>query len=333
MTDRSTTDSAGTDALVTGATGFLGSHLCEALVARGWDVTGTRRASSDTSTLAGVDMAWVEADVLDETAVREAVAGHERVFHLAGVGLQNAAAPVVARVNREGTRNVLDAAHETGVSRVLFASTAGTRRRPDGIATEADVAPPIGAYQAGKAAAEEYCETYGARGLDVVTVHPTSIFGPRDATFTGRLLWMASDPKLLVHPPGGASFVGVMDVVEGTIAAMERGDPGEHYLLAGENLRFAEAVTIIADAIDGHAPLAAVPARMIHAAGPVVGRINRWLGTRLFPFDAEMSLLSTKSLFYSARKAQRDLGYTYRPLRELVPAAWAWYDCGNRGRR
>ncbi|MFD1515784.1 NAD-dependent epimerase/dehydratase family protein [Halomarina rubra] len=317
MTDRT---------LVTGATGFLGSHLVERLVDDGWDVTATRRESSDTSALDGVDVEWVEADVLDADAIGEAVAGHETVFHLAGIGLQAADAPVVERVNRDGTENVLAAAHEAGVERVLFTSTAGTRRRADGIATEADVAAPIGAYQRGKAAAEDCCDEYGERGLDVVTVHPTSIFGPRDEEFTGRLLSMASDPKMAVHPPGGASFVGVDDVVEGTVAAMERGESGEHYLLAGENLRYDEALDVIAEEIDGHAPLAQVPPQAIRAAGPVVGVVNRVLGTRMFPFDGEMARLSTQELFYSPRKAQRDLDYDYAPLAELVPEAWAWFE-------
>jgi len=316
MTDR---------ALVTGATGFLGGHLVEQLVADGWDVTATRRASSDTSALDDLDVTWAEVDVLDADAVHDAVAGHDRVFHLAGIGLQAADAPVVERVNREGTRNVLDAAHEAGVERVVFTSTAGTRRRPAGIATEDDVADPIGAYQRGKAAAEELCDEFGEKGLDVVTVHPTSIFGPRDEEFTGRLLAMASDPKLAVHPPGGASFVGVDDVVDGTVAAMERGEPGAHYLLAGENLRYDEALDVIADEIDGHAPLAQVPPLAIRTAGPVVGVVNRALGTRMFPFDGEMARLSTQELFYSPRKAQRDLDYSYRPLRELVPEAWEWF--------
>jgi len=309
---------------VTGATGFLGSHLCERLVADGWDVTATRRASSDTSALAGQELEWVEADVLDGDAVADAVGSHDRVFHLAGIGLQAADADTVERVNREGTRNVLAAAEEVDVERLVFTSTAGTRRAT-GIATEEDVAEPIGAYQRGKAAAEELCDEYGERGLDVVTVHPTSIFGPRDEQFTGRLLGMVADPKMVVHPPGGASFVGVGDAVDGTIAAMERGEAGEHYLLAGENLRYAEALPIIAEEIGGRAPPVELPPALIHAAGPVVGTVNDRLGTRMFPFDAEMAQLSTSELFYSPRKAQRELGYSYRPLRELVASAWSWY--------
>jgi dihydroflavonol-4-reductase len=311
------------EALVTGATGFLGSHLCERLVADGWDVTATRRAGSDTSALAGQELEWVEADVLDGGAVADAVASHDRVFHLAGIGLQAADADTVERVNREGTRNVLAAAEEADVERLVFTSTAGTRRAT-GIATEEDVAEPIGAYQRGKAAAEELCDEYGKRGLDVVTVHPTSIFGPRDEQFTGRLLGMVADPKMVVHPPGGASFVGVGDAVDGTIAAMERGEAGEHYLLAGENLRYAEALPIIAEETGGRAPPVELPPALIHAAGPVVGTVNDRLGTRMFPFDAEMAQLSTSELFYSPRKAQRELGYSYRPLRELVAPAWSW---------
>ncbi|MFC6838518.1 NAD-dependent epimerase/dehydratase family protein [Halomarina ordinaria] len=311
-------------ALVTGATGFLGSHLCEALVEEGWDVTGTRRPTSDATALADVDMAWRTMDVLDPDSVRAAVEGHDVVFHLAGIGLQAGDAATVERVNRDGTEHVLAASEADDVERVVFTSTAGTRRAA-GVASEADVARPIGAYQRGKAAAEELCDEYGDRGLDVVTVHPTSIFGPRDDDFTGRLFTLVENPLAVVHPPGGASFVGVSDVVDGTVAAAERGEAGAHYILGGENLTYAEALTVIATLVGGRKPAMELPPALIRAAGPVVGVVNDRLGTRMFPFDGEMARLSTKRLFYSSEKAREDLGYTYQPLRDLVPDAWAWY--------
>ncbi|WP_254547470.1 NAD-dependent epimerase/dehydratase family protein [Halomarina pelagica] len=311
-------------ALVTGATGFLGSHLCAALAEGDWEVTGTRRPTSDVSALDDVDVSWATMDVLDPDAVSAAVEGHDYVFHLAGIGLQAGDAETVERVNRDGTDHVLDAAREHGVERVLFTSTAGTRRAR-GTATEDDVAEPVGAYQRGKAAAEALCDEYGEAGLDVVTVHPTSIFGPRDENFTGRMFALVDNPLAVVHPPGGASFVGVDDVVDGIVAATERGAAGEHYVLGGENLTYSEALTVIATLVGGQKPAVELPPVLIHAAGPIVGRVNERLGTRMFPFDGEMARLSTKRLFYSSRKAREELGYTYRPLRDLVPDAWAWY--------
>ncbi|MFC6784609.1 NAD-dependent epimerase/dehydratase family protein [Halobaculum halobium] len=314
------------EALVTGATGFLGSRLCRRLVDRGWSVTATRRAESDVSVLADVDVEWVHADVLDGDAVHEAVAGHDRVFHLAGVGLASADAETVRRVNEEGTRLVVEACEAAGVERLLFTSTAGTRRRSDGKpADETDHAEPIGAYQESKAAAERVVDRAADRGLDAVTVHPTSVFGPGDEEFTGRLLRLALDPRMVAYLPGGASFVSLDDAVDGVLAAMEHGTAGEHYLLGGENLPYGDALGVIADHGDGHRPPLRVPATLIHAAGPVVGVLNDVTGLRLFPFDGEMARLATRKLFYSSAKAERDLGYAARPLGSHVKETIEWY--------
>ena len=311
------------DALVTGATGFLGRALCRELLDRGWDVSGTRRETSDTGDLDEVN--WIVADALDPEAIRDAVAGHDYVFHLAGIGLMSADEETVWRVNVEGTRNVLDACREEGVERVVFTSTAGTRRREDGPATEDDLAEPIGAYQGSKLQAERLVDDYCEAGGDAVTVHPTSVFGPGDVKFTVRLLSLATDPKMVAYLPGGASIVAVGDVADGIIAAMNRGESGEHYILGGENLPYGDALEIIARHANGRKPVVRVPPQMIHAAGPVVGVVNEGLGTHMFPFNAEMSRLATRSLFYSSEKAERELGYTHQPLAAHVDAAVEWH--------
>jgi len=307
--------------LVTGASGFLGSHLVDHLFERG-PVSATYHSSTPPEGADAVD--WQRLDVLDADAVRKAVAGCDRVYHLAGVGLGSADAATVRRVNAEGTRNVVAACLDAAIDRLLFVSTAGTRRAA-GVADETDVARPIGAYQESKAAAERIVDGAVTEGFDAVTVHPTSAFGPRDGEFTARLLTIASDPKLLAHPPGGASIVGVDDVVSGTVAAMNRGRSGEHYLLGGQNLTYREALDVIASVIDGHAPLITLPAPLIHALGPVAGAVNRRFDRRFFPFNASMARLATDTHFYSSRKARSELDYDPTPFRDVVPAAWDWF--------
>lgn len=315
--------SADVDALVTGASGFLGSHLLERLAAEEGVVTATRHSSPPPDE-SDDDVRWEQLDVLDEAAVRAAVDGHDEVYHLAGTGLQSSDERTVRAVNEIGTRNVVEASLDAGVKRLAFTSTAGTRRA-EGVADETDAAAPIGAYQQSKAAAERIVDAATGRGLDAVTVHPTAIFGPGDGGFTGRFFTLASDPKLFAHPPGGASFVGVADVADGIVRAMERGSPGEHYLLGGENLRFREALDVIAEEIGGSAPRITVPAAAIRAAGPVAGVVNRRTGRRIFPFNAEMAELVTETHFYDSSKAREELGYDFRPFRELVPPAWEWF--------
>lgn len=317
--------------LVTGATGFLGSHLCRELVDRDRRVTGTRRSSSNVDRIGDLAVDWTLADVLDREAVDAAVTGHDRVYHLAGAGLLDADPETVRRVNAQGTRNVLEACQRADVDRVVFASTAGTRRN-EGVADETDLARPVGAYQASKRRAEELVDEFAADGMDALTVHPTSVFGPGDERFTGRLLKLATDPTRFAYLPGGASIVGVDDVVDGLIAAMERGTPGEHYLLGGENLTYGEAVRTIARVAGARPPPVRLPPVAIHAMGPIVGGLNRWLGTRMFPVNAEMARLVTRQLYYSSRKAERELDYTYEPFATLVHEALDWYESGA-GRR
>ena len=318
--------SEGDRALVTGASGFLGSRLSAELIERGWDVTGTRRERSNTSR-APPELEWEVVDVLDADRVERVISDgdYEYVFHLAGIGLMDADERTVRRVNADGAENVFEASLDAGVERVVFTSTAGTRRHPSRPATEDDIAPPLGAYQESKALAEELAGTYGDRGLDVVTVHPTSVFGPGDETFTARLLKLALDPKMVVNLPGGASFVSVGDVVDGIVAAAERGTAGENYLLGGENLTYDEAVGIIARHGDGRRPLIEIPAAAIRAAGPVAAVVNAVLGTRMFPVNTQMAKLATQPLFYDSSKAERELGYEYEPFENHVDDAIEWY--------
>ncbi|SEH18051.1 dihydroflavonol-4-reductase [Natronorubrum sediminis] len=314
-----------TTAAVTGATGFLGSALCERLLADGWDVRGLSRPTSDRGDLEGVE--WYVGDLFDDETLADLVDGVDTVFHLAGIGLWSAGPETVYRVNADGTARVLEACRQGDVGRLVFTSTSGTRRPPDGaeVADETDVAEPIGAYQASKAEAERMVDEYAATGGDAVTVHPTSIFGPGDEEFTAQLLAMGLEPTMPAYLPGGLSIVGVSDVVDGLLLADERGTNGEHYVLGGENLTYNQAVRRIAHAADGTPARIQVPSLAIQAAGPVAEAASAVAGVRMFPFDRQMASLATQRLFYTSRKAERELGYEYRPLEDHLPETMAWY--------
>ncbi len=311
-------------AAVTGATGFLGSHLCTRLLAEGWTVRGLSRPTSDRSGLDDVD--WYVGDLFDSDTVRSLVDGADVVFHLAGVSLWNATPETVEHVNRDGTQALLDACRDRDAGRVVFTSTAGTRRPTSegAVADEDDIAEPIGAYQSSKAAAETLVDDYARTG-DAVTVHPTSIFGPGDEAFTAQLIAMGAEPTMPAHLPGGLSFVGVGDVVDGLLAAAEHGHSGEHYILGGENLTYETAVSRIAEYTAGSPARVRVPATAIHAAGPVAEVAAAVTDRRVFPFDRQMARLATQRLFYSSQKAQDELGYTPRPIETHLPETMEWY--------
>ncbi|MFP8953067.1 NAD-dependent epimerase/dehydratase family protein [Natrialbaceae archaeon A-arb3/5] len=316
-------------AAVTGATGFLGTHLCERLLEDGWEVRGLSRPSSDRERMSGVD--WYVGDLFEIGTLGSLVDGADVVFHLAGVGLWSADPETVERVNRDGTLNVLEACRSHDVGRVVFTSTAGTRRANGAapFADETDVAEPIGAYQASKAAAERAVDRYAETDGDAVTVHPTSIFGPGDESFTPQLLAMGIEPTMPAYLPGGLSIVGVSDVVDGLIAAFESGESGEHYILGGENLTYDQAVSRIVDAVGGSPARVRVPATAIRAAGPVAETVGAVTDRQVFPFDRQMAELATQRLFYTSKKAHEELGYGFDPLEEHLPETMAWYRESN----
>lgn len=315
-------------AAVTGATGFLGTHLCERLLADGWTVRGLSRPTSDRGDLEE-PVEWYVGDLFDDATLRSLVDGTDVVFHLAGIGLWSGDAATVERVNADGTSRLIEACRhgETSAGKLVFTSTAGTRRpsTEGDIADETDYAPPVGAYQSSKAEAEVLVDNYASTVGEAVTVHPTSIFGPGDETFTTQLLAMATDPTMFAYLPGGLSIVGVTDVVDGIVAAYERGENGGHYILGGENLTLEQAISRISHCTGGHRAPLEVPSVAIHAAGPVAETVGAVAGVRMFPFDRDMARLATKRLYYTSRKAHDKLGYEYEPLEEHVPNAMAWY--------
>ncbi|ELY48943.1 NAD-dependent epimerase/dehydratase family protein [Natronolimnohabitans innermongolicus] len=317
----------GRTAAVTGATGFLGTHLCRRLVADGWDVRAMSRPSSDRGELADLEeIEWYVGDLFETDTLRELVDGADVVFHLAGIGLWSAGPDTVYRVNVEGTENVLEACRDGDVGRLVFTSTSGTRR-VDGTAAadESDVATPVGAYQASKADAEQLVDEYADTDGEAVTVHPTSIFGPGDEAFTVQLLSMGLERTMPAYLPGGLSIVGVSDVVDGILLAAEKGENGEHYILGGENLTYRQAVSRISHALDGSPARIQVPALAIHAAGPVAEAASAVAGVRMFPFDRQMAQLATERMFYTSAKAQAELGYEYRPIEDHLPETVEWY--------
>lgn len=316
--------------LVTGATGMLGSTLCHELLADGWHVRAMRRESSTTNHLEDLDVEWCTGDVRVRSNCRDATAGCDYVVHLAGLGLTDANADLVTETNHQGTKNMLESCASESIQRLVFASTAGTRRC-EGVADETDEAPPIGAYQQSKSDAEAAVHEYVRDGLDAVIVHPTSVFGPGDESFTARLCKLALDPTMPAYLPGGASFVHPVDVARGIRAALESGRSGEHYILGGENLTYREALEVLSTAGSGHQPPVRVPRSAVLVAGHVAGAVNTYAGIRVFPYGTDMARLATQQLFYSSTKAERALNYSYRPFEDYVEEAINWYTSAVSG--
>jgi len=233
--------------LVTGATGFLGEHLCRVLVERGHTVRGLARTRS--AILADLGVEHIRGDVLAGPELDQALAGAAAVFHLAGaVSRDPDDAQRMMRLHVDGTRRVLDHMAAAGVRRMVLASTSGTigvSKAEEIIDETAAYAEEIVAgwpYYASKIYQERLAFEHGARlGIAIVAVNPSLLLGPGD-----RRLSSTGDVRKFLKrqiptiPDGGISFVDVRDAAEATAAALDRGRPGERYLLGGPNWTTAE---------------------------------------------------------------------------------------------
>ncbi len=318
--------------LITGGTGFIGSTLAAALVSRGYTVSILRRASSDTSRVNGLDVRHCLGDVRDAESLRAHVRGHDTVFHTAAmISFWKPRRGEMTDINVNGTRSVVDACLAEGVNRLVHTSSIaaiGRPREPGSCADETSAfnwAKRNNGYKASKHAAEEVVRGGIGRGLDAVIVNPGVVIGPGDTAFNGgQIIRSVVRGLALFYPKGGMNVVYVNDVVNGMIAAADRGVCGERYILGGENVTHREAFTVTAQVTGGRPPFLPIPvsgvragARLFDLWGAVTGREPMLTS----------ELVSGAGLFnwYSSDKAARDLGYTITPFREAIRLTYEWY--------
>jgi dihydroflavonol-4-reductase len=314
--------------LVTGGTGFLGSHLVRLLRARDHEVIVLHRASSDLRPLDGVPVARAVGDVTEPASLVGTMRDLDGVFHVAGlVAVKPRLADRLARVNIEGTRNVLSAALAQGVGRVVVTSSiAAIGGRPDG--GEADESTPYEhpaglVYNESKREAEQVCWHYAKSGLEVVVANPSIVLGPGEWTQKARpLVALAARGLLRFWPEGGCNIVDVRDVAAGHLAAFERGRSGERYLLGGENLTHRELLTMICEAAGQPPPRLRLPKQALRVGARLGGLLERVLP---LPAPAIYLDLVQRHSRYSAARAQRELGFATRPARETLRDTVDWY--------
>ncbi|HEX3371111.1 MAG TPA: hopanoid-associated sugar epimerase, partial [Candidatus Acidoferrales bacterium] len=230
--------------LVTGATGFLGSHVARGLVERGEEIRVLVRASSDVRALEGLNAERVQGDLRDRESLNRAMQGVQRVFHVAADYRLWAKDPrEIHESNVAGTQNLLDAARSAGVTKFVYTSTVATIAVPrDGglpdETTESSVGEMIGEYKRSKFEAERCALRAAQDGLPVVIVNPTTPVGPGDwkPTPTGKIIVDFLNGKMPGYVDTGLNFVPVEDCAQGHLLAAERGRIGERYILGGRNL-------------------------------------------------------------------------------------------------
>lgn len=319
-------------ALVTGASGFVGSAVARALIADGFAVRALVRPTSPRANCDGLACEIVEGDILDAASVGRAMTGVRYVFHVAAdYRLWARDSGEIVRNNREGTRTIMEAAHAAGVDRVVYTSSVATLKpRDNGHDADerdrADEASAIGAYKKSKVAAERVVESMIARGLPAVVVSPSTPIGPRDVkpTPTGRIIVEAASGRIPAFVDTGLNLVHVDDVARGHVLALKKGRIGDTYILGGQNATLQEMLGEIARLTGRSAPRIRLPRGPLYPVAYATEAIARLTGREpMLTVDAlEMS---KHQMFFSSAKAERDLGYQARPYADALADAVNWF--------
>lgn len=317
--------------LLTGATGLLGANLAHLLCSLGEKPRLLVRERSDRRGLKGLSYEEAVGDIFQPAALEAALRGVTHLYHVAGtVRFDPFSREDVARTNTQGTLNVMEAARAAGVKRVVLVSSVaavghGTLDRP---ATEDSVYNYEGdnPYHQSKREAEKLALAYSDARMEVLAGNPSFIIGPYDVKpSTSELVIQVARGLTPVYPTGGCNVVNAMDVARGLQLIMEKGRPGERYILGGENLTYRELLTLVAEeagVAPPKLPLPDVAVRLLGRVGDVVGRLS----PDLFKYvnTAFLQALSIPA-YVSSAKAERELGYRPRAVRLGIREALRWF--------
>lgn len=316
--------------LVTGATGFLGAHIIRRLLQDGHSVRILRRASSFTQDIDGLLFETAMGDITDPVAVRAAMHGIDWVIHAAAViSYWPLEEREIVRVNAGGTQCVAEAALAAGVKRLVYVSSVMAVGIPapgtmgdETMAFNFDEHP--NPYSTGKFVGERLLQEAVKRGLQAVTVNPGAIIGPIDRRRAVGGLFFPGKVNRYFYISGGMSAVDVEDVVDGIMRALERGRAGDRYLLTGEDVSYRKMREVIAAEMGEPKPCIPIPTAVLRLVARLADFVSRF--TKRKPrISLPMAGFLPFELYYSSAKAQRELGWTYRPFSDSVKRAVAWY--------
>ena len=318
--------------LVTGASGFVGSAIMRALLARGYGVRALLRPASPRRNLDGLGIEVAQGDLSDPASLAAALDGCDGLIHAAADYRLWAPDPrPMLRTNVEGTRALMLAALAAGIRRIVHTSSVATLGLdPDGPADEdtpSSFDTMVGPYKRSKYLAEETVRGLVAeRGLPAVIVNPSTPIGPGDIrpTPTGRILIEAAMGRMPAHVETGLNLVHVDDVGLGHVLALEKGAVGSRYILGGDDTSLAELLAEVARLMGRKPPRLAVPLAAVVPVALVAEGWGRLTGRE--PFVTLDGLrMARHRMYFTSAKAERALGYTHRPARLGVAEALDWF--------
>ncbi|MBW8041932.1 MAG: NAD-dependent epimerase/dehydratase family protein [Planctomycetes bacterium] len=311
--------------LVTGATGFLGSHLCRRLVNDGYDVSVLPRASSHKDAIEGLNLTEIIGDVTDRDSLDQAVKGQDIVVHAAAhvlcwrqlKDLQN-------HINICGTRNIVEACRKHSVKRLIQISSIAAIGIPSTSEAPIDETFHFNLLESGlnyhisKYLAEKEVISGVQQGLDAVIINPSSIFGPFLGKYRGsQMIEKVKQNRIVLHFRGGLTPVHVSDVVDGIIQTIKKGEKGQRYILGGENLTYRKMLVTAAEFLGLKRNFVTIPALATRLAAMVLEPLG-CLIRKHPPMTWDLHYSANRFLFYNSTKAKKKLRYNPRPFVEIV---------------
>lgn len=317
---------------LTGANGFIGSAVARRLVESGHEITCLLRETSQLDRIRNLPFRRAPGDVRDPPSLRHGMRDSDCTIHLAAPGAWEQDDPSQLRaVVEEGTRHVLAAAAERRGHRVVVVSSTaavGASSRPVVFDETTPFSIPDAAlhYAVAKHRAELIAREAFERGVPVVVVNPAEVYGPGDTALVtaGNLIDFATSTPVLVCR-GGTCVVHVDDVAHGIIAALERGRPGERYILGGENLTIRQLAGLVLELVARRTPILTVPNGLVGVATRLAVRLRVPL-----PYNPHVVPYATRYWFVDSSKARRELGVAFRSARETIAPTLAWLRDTNR---
>jgi len=319
-------------AFVTGATGFLGSHVARVLIEQGAVLRALVRPTSNLRNLEGLYVDLVSGDLRDPSSLERGMAGCDTVFHVAADYRLWVRDPnEMYRSNVDGTRAILEAARKIGVKRVVHTSSVATigftaNGHPADEDSPVSLADMIGHYKRSKFRAEQLALEAGRSGMHVVTVNPTTPVGEQDVkpTPTGRIVIDFLKRKFPAYVETGLNLVDVRECARGHVLAWERGKTGERYILGGENLTLKQILDRLGKITGLPSPTVKLPYIFAFAAG-IVGEARG----RIFKSEPRATVdtvrMGKKKMFASSDKSERELGWKIVAVEDALRRAVEWF--------
>jgi dihydroflavonol-4-reductase len=320
-------------AFVTGATGFLGSHVARALAEQGADLRLLVRASSNTENIDDLKADRVIGDLRDPASLEKGIAGCDAIFHVAAdYRLWVRDPDEMYRSNVEGTRAILSAARKNNVRRVVYTSSVATmgftsNGQPADEDSPVSLENMIGPYKRSKFMAEQVAIEAARAGQDVVIVNPTTPIGERDIkpTPTGRIVVDFLKRKFPAYVDTGLNLVDATECAHGHIATLEHGRSGERYILGGENLTLKQILDKLGAITGLPSPNIRVPYVMALATGVVDEMITGRIRGKEPRATVDAVRMGRKKMFVSSGKAERELGWKCMPAENALRRAVEWF--------